>query len=968
MRKNVEMMQEIMSIKGNERISLDEIFQKCGFVPNRDQERAIKHTEGPLLIIAGPGSGKTEVLIYRALNLILRKDIKPENILLCTFTEKAAEQLKARLKLYLFRCGRDDIDLSKMSVGTIHSICNSIIQDHINRIPNLHRNYEVLEELTQTLFLYENFEEIFGEPIEDKYLGRWQSLWYTIEHATLYFNKITEECIDVDLLKRDKNIFLRLLADAYIRYRKKLDETNRIDFSFQQKHVLDLLQNDKWVRKKLRNQYQYIMIDEYQDTNYVQEQLMLYLAKPQNNICVVGDDDQALYRFRGATVRNILEFKSHFKDGECAKEKLQTNYRSHKDIIAVYNDFMNDEIWKEDGKLRYRFPKKIEHNSESADANLDYASVFGIIDKEFAPKKVAEAILFLRKNNIISDLNQVAFFMRSIAYGNIKPFLEEFERRGIPFYAPRAKKYFENDEVKEIVACFIQILSYTGEEVRDKEIFQEITKYCDSVYNELKNKCKTQKKYLKLAEYLDEIASKIHYLKGKDTLEIGLLDIFYQILSYEPFSSYLEDEAMARNLAIFSRLLLLFQQYYHLPIVSAKNKHVMAGRFFNSYLRFLVLNGLNEYEDPYDIFPSGKIQVMTIHQAKGLEFPVVFIAGLEKRNPPRDNIDQVLGPYYHREEFEPPALMNDFDQMRLSYVAFSRPQYLLGLVSTKAPFKYYRRIFDKVADYDTIDKNKWLKIRAKTKEKRAAKLEYGFTSHINVYDTCPRQYLMYKEYEFTPARAAQRIFGSLVHHTIEDIHRHVLEKLPGDLTEDTVLEYFEKNKRGFIKQGVHPFNEEAAREHVLNYFRNNEEIISKVKETEFEVVVEKSDYYLKGILDLIAGDDGSVSILDFKAQSRPSPESAAIENYRRQLAVYAHIVEKKRGVRPARTMIYWTGEAEKANAIMEIHSRPDEVEKVISHFDEVVQKIRKKEFKVQKRPDKKTCSECDFRYCCQIKD
>lgn len=968
MRRDLEKMEELANLTRMKKISLEEIFEKCGFVPNPDQQRAIKHTKGPLLIIAGPGSGKTEVLIYRALNLILRKDVKPENILLCTFTEKAAEQLKARLKLYLSKCRRDDIDLSKMSVGTIHSICNSIIQDHINHIPNLHKNYEVLEELTQTLFLYDNFDEIFGEPVEERYLSSWRSLWYTIEHATLYFNKITEECVDVDRLKKDKDIFVRLLADAYIRYKEKLDETNRIDFSFQQRCVLDLLQNDTLVREKLRGQYQYIMIDEYQDTNYVQEQLLLSLAKPQNNICVVGDDDQALYRFRGATVRNILEFKGHFKEGECAEEKLQTNYRSHKDIVAIYNDFMNDEIWKEDGRLKYRFPKKIKHNVESADANLDYTSVLGILDQEFAPRKVADIILFLKKKDIISDLNQVAFFMRSIAYGNIKPFLEEFERKGIPYYAPRAKKYFENDEVKEIVACFIQILSYRGDKVRDKDIFQEITRYCDSVYENLKNNCQNQKKYENLAKYLDEIGSKIHYLKGKDTLEIGLLDIFYQVLSYEPFSSYLEDEATARNLAIFSRLLLLFQQYYHLPIISAKNKDLLASRFFNSYLRFLVLNGLNEYEDPYDIFPTGKAQIMTIHQAKGLEFPVVFVAGLEKKNPPRDNADPLLGPYYHRKEFEPYGRMNDFDQMRLSYVAFSRPQYLLALISTKTPFKYYRRIFDKVTDYDSVDKNKWLKISVKTKEKRVAKLEYGFTSHINVYDTCPRQYLMYKEYEFTPARAAQRIFGSLVHQTIEDIHRHILEKLPGDMTEEVALDYFEKNKRGFIKQGVHPFNEEAAREHVLNYLRNNKEIISKVKETEFEVVVEKTDYYLKGILDLIAGDDGSLSILDFKAQSRPSPYSTALENYRRQLAVYSYIVEKRRGVKPARTMVYWTGEPEKANAIMEIHAWPDEVEKVISHFDEVVQKIRKKEFRVGKKPDKKTCSECDFRFSCKTGD
>jgi DNA helicase-2/ATP-dependent DNA helicase PcrA len=357
---------------------------------------------------------------------------------------------------------------------------------------------------------------------------------------------------------------------------------------------------------------------------------------------------------------------------------------------------------------------------------------------------------------------------------------------------------------------------------------------------------------------------------------------------------------------------------------------------------------------------------MTIHQAKGLEFPVVIVAGLEKRNPPKENIDQILGPYYHRKEFEPYERITDFDQMRLHYVAFSRAQDLLVLVSRKKPFRYYQEIFEKVKDYENVNKDEWRKIRVKTKEKKTQKLEYGFTSHINVYDICPKQYLMYKEYEFTPARAAQRIFGSLVHQTIEDIHRHVIEKIPEELDEEKVLEYFEINKRGFIKQGVHPFNEEAARDHVLNYFRNNKDMISKVQETEYEVVLEKSNYYLKGILDLIRGEDGKIDILDFKAQPRPEPENSALECYRRQLAVYSHIVKEKKGIEPARTIIYWTGEEEKSKAIMEIGISDEKVKDVADHFDKIVRKIRNKEFEVSNKPDKKVCDECDFRHCCRI--
>jgi DNA helicase-2/ATP-dependent DNA helicase PcrA len=597
-----------------------------------------------------------------------------------------------------------------------------------------------------------------------------------------------------------------------------------------------------------------------------------------------------------------------------------------------------------------------------------YTSIVDVLDEAKAPEKVAEIILFLKNNKIISDFNQIAFFMRSIAYENIKSFLDEFEKKGIPYYAPRAKKYFENNEIKEMVACFIQLLSYDGDDVREKEQFEDLTTYCDASYSVLKNKCQNNENYWKLAKYLDDTSRIICKLTEHQTLEIGPIDIFYKILSFEPFSKYLEDEGTARNLAIFSRLIVLFQQYYHIYVITAKSKGATKGKFFNSFLRFLLLNGLNEYEDPYDIFPSGRIQVMTIHQAKGLEFPVVFVAGLEKKNPPPKNIDQLLGPYYHRKEFEPYKRITDFDQMRLSYVAFSRAQNLLVLVAQKEPFKYYKEIFEQTVDYDDVDKDGWLKISVKVRDHKTKKLEYGFTSHINIYDTCPKQYLMYKEYEFTPARAAQVVFGALVHQTIEDIHRHIIDKIPEKLDEEKALEYFERNKAGFIKQGAHPFNEDAAREHIVNYYRNNKDTIANVQETEFEVIVEKPDYYLKGVLDLIQGEDGKIDILDFKSQAKPNPTSPTLENYRRQLAVYAHIVEKKKGIKPSRTIIYWTGEKDKAKALMEVDTDPQKVDAVIKHFDEVVAKIRNKEFKVNKKPDKKVCAECDFRPCCRTED
>lgn len=950
-------------------MQLNEVFSKCSFEPNENQSKAIETIDGPLLIIAGPGSGKTEVLIYRTLNLILCKEIEPKNILLCTFTEKASEQLKSRLRLYLSKCGKESLDLSQMACGTIHSICNEIILDHINyinEIAELHKNFAVLEELTQILFIFENFDFIFGETIDGKYVSKWGGKWDTIKKSIPFFNKITEECVDIDLLRHDSSLFVKLLSGAYSRYKQKLIDSNHIDFSFQQRYVYELLSKNQYIKVKLQDRYKYIMVDEYQDTNYVQEQIILTLAQNHNNICVVGDDDQALYRFRGATVRNILEFPNHFTDTPCNRVELFTNYRSHKGIISTYNEFMKSDIWNIGDDQVYRFKKEILPDKKDPKYKLQYPSVLTIQEYSNNPSQVANLILFLKENKIVSDYNQIVLFMRSIAFKNTKEYLDEFETRGIPHYAPRSKRFFENQEIREMIAGFTRVLNFEGEEIKEQEQFKELSQYCDSSYAEFKANCHTNQDYLKLGKYLDNKGIETKQLKQNAALEEGLIDIFYRVLSFKPFIDYLEDEAKARNLAILSKLVVLFQQYYKIYVISASSLRKIQYSFFLSFLRFLLLNGLNEYEDPYDIFPSGKVQVMTIHQSKGLEFPVVFVAGLEKKNPPEERVDIYISKYYHRKEFEPPHLIQDFDQMRLSYVAFSRAEDLLILVSDREPFRYYRNLFSTLPSLSIINPAQLKVISTKLKKPKNQKLEYGFTSHINVYDICPRQYLMYKEYDFTPARNAQIVFGSLVHETIEDIHRHVIDKNPANLTEEKVLDYFERNKQGYIKRGIQVFNEEAAKNQILNYYKNNLSEIYRVQETEFEVVVDQEDYYLKGILDLIRGEDGKIDILDFKSQKRPDDNSPFIENYKKQLAIYSYMVEKKRQIKPDRTIIYWTGEEDKDKAFMDIDTGDSRISEVMSHFNETVHKIKNKEFKVIQKPDKKICSDCDFRHCCEI--
>ena len=232
---------------------------------NENQKMAVAHIDGPLLIIAGPGSGKTLVLVVRTLNILLQGKVEPKEIVLCTFTEKAAFELRDRVAQAARTLGYTG-DLSQLQVGTIHSICN----DHLSRFRHhteLGAGYEVLDELTQPLFLFENFEQIVAEPQPGgKYLGKWSTRWTAIRGLTEFFNKITEELVEPEALIASGDPLLQQLGAAYQRYEEALRERDRLDFAHQQKVFYDLLRNPE-IGEQVQEEVHYVMVDEYQDTN-----------------------------------------------------------------------------------------------------------------------------------------------------------------------------------------------------------------------------------------------------------------------------------------------------------------------------------------------------------------------------------------------------------------------------------------------------------------------------------------------------------------------------------------------------------------------------------------------------------------------------------------------------------------------------------------------------------------------------
>ncbi|GAV31784.1 superfamily I DNA and RNA helicases [Coriobacteriaceae bacterium EMTCatB1] len=928
---------------------------------NDDQRRVVGTLEGPLLVIAGPGSGKTLCLVLRTLNALLLGKAEPSEIILCTFTEKAALELRDRLAEAASLCGYQS-DLTSLRTGTIHSICNALIQEYRHHTP-LGAGFETLDDLTQLLFIYENFTELLGEGAEPPYLGKWGSKWDTIRRLTERFNKLTEELVDPAALIADPDPYIAELGRVFDRYGQLLLERNRVDFSHQQKVAWQLMQ-EPLVREQVAGRIRYVMVDEYQDTNYVQEQLMLDLSSLAGNLCVVGDEDQALYRFRGATVRNILEFAKRFP--ECPVVKLQTNYRSHRDIIAAYDRWMASAQWQDRSGQRYRYDKTIAPPKGEKFAH--YPAVFQIwgTSARDEAERFADLVVFLKDNEVIEDYNQVALLMYSVQKKYSSPFIEALKRRGIPAFCPRARTYFENEEVRLMVACLATVLGFyeDGQGEGGGRNAESMRAYVDECLVELAAAVQGSPG---LQRRLQEFSAQVEALRDRDSLDVRLADVFYRLLGEEPFVSFVKDENRARNLAMFSSMLSTLQAYYHLNVITGRNKQYMKFALFGSMLPVIFGAGMNEFEDKDAPFPSGYVQIMTIHQSKGLEFPVVAVDSLTATAGVAKQVDQELSRFYHREPYEPAGMITEFDNMRLFYVAFSRAQNLLVLSSHERPHARFAPIWDDLQQWPHVDRETLAKQRWNARERKGPKRRFSFTGDLKIYETCPRQYEFFRHYDFTPSRSATIFFGLLVHQTIEEIHRLVLEGRLGELDDARITQLFEKTYGLLTLQDVRPVGEEAkqaALEQVKRYVRLNRDTMARVEETEVDVSVEKNGYILHGVVDLLLGADGKLEVLDFKASKRPDDGDPILRDYERQLCTYAHILERRHGRRPDRLLLYWTGEESRERALMEFPYREELVAEAAEHFDEVVRRILARDFCVSERPDSSICKECDVRPVC----
>lgn len=952
---------------------------------NESQKAAIL-SEGPTLLIAGPGTGKTYTIIQRVLYLIREKRVKPEEIMLVTYTQKASKELTTRLTDVLSKAGIE-VNLHEMYIGTFHHICRQILKE-FQEYTHLPKNYLSVDQFEQQYLVYEHLQEFAAIPnfrrvIQDSYLKQGKligiSPWHQCQTICRYVNGLSEELLLPEEMRRTCGNQLggriEVLARMMMKYTRLEEERHFIDFSRLQKETYALLSSHPEILDSLQKRIRYIMIDEYQDTNFIQEQLIRLMGGSSQQIFVVGDDDQSIYRFRGASIGNILEFSKTYET--CHTFKLDTNYRSHPGIVRFCMDWMRGlKSWRgADGRM-FRYVKGDIH-AASEETGTPVLRITGK-DLSECHARIADFIEGLKERGQITDYNQVAVLCSSVKSNASRALQLQLRRKGIASYAPRAGWFFKRQEVEWLIGTLLLLFPSFSDSMENRDDMQETRGILDTYFECMgvarMMLAKTGHRALK--DWLDRTRSVISYEKK---LPASFLHLVYQMLSFAPFSDILDsavrgESNAARNLSAITRLIARFG--FFLPENHGHGEETVEDvhLFFFRYLRLWFENGVNEYEDEERYAPSGSVSFLNIHQAKGLEYPVVIVPSLDERarwDAESDLISRVVEKVSGRKPAEPPKEMKNFDLWRKYYTAFSRAETLLVLASSQKKgdtSEEFQWIMPALPAYNAKEAD-YHHLTCRPVGRNVFKPRFAFTSQIALYEECPMKYLWHRVYRFAGTQGSHAMYGELVHETIEDIHRAVLRGEADRATPSVIYGWMMANYISLSDKENSWLPEAKLKQafsEILGYvdFRKGNWDDALAAECPLELV--KDDYILNGTIDLLSGDGDQVRVIDFKTGKKPPMDSPLMEKYLSQLEVYAYLVETKLGRSVERLVLYFTSDGKDPCVVFPMSK--ERVKKRIEEFDETSRRILARDFarrcEMKKNELPTACRFCDFRKYC----
>ncbi|MBZ4418754.1 UvrD-helicase domain-containing protein [Myxococcus sp. RHSTA-1-4] len=693
-----------------------------GHLPlSSEQERALRHDHraAPLWIIAGPGTGKTHTLVWLVLKRLLVDRVAPERVFLTTFTRKAATELESRLVLSRQKLvdakvpGADGFEVTQLCIGTLHSLCSRILQDV--RYPPAFRIRVLEDEMAQQFFVRRSSNPLLR--CDD--ISFWSRFGFIeadarfppntaarCEAACQLFNRMTENSVDLQAMLDSGDEHLQRLAEAYKSYEEKLTERQRTDQAHLQRYFLDFLSSAEGRAWKAEGFT--VLVDEYQDTNPIQEQVYFTLAGAQGDLTVVGDDDQSLYRFRGATVESLVEF-----DRACQVRLnrkplpvyLSENRRSHPGIVAWVNRFIGAHPDMVDTSVRVRAPGK-PALSATSDILGAYKSVWAIAERKTpdAATKVVSMIRDLKREGLVQDYSQIAllsFSTRETSH-SIGTYTKALREAKIPLYNPRSNTAHKDERFLGMLGALSNILD-PDSAYQDSAVVRLPNGVIDYVDRARSAYAALAPSHPELARYVDASiqavrrarydGSKDHnYLTRQGGRRVTGSGLLYKLLAHEPFASELTDPEGGERLKVLNLVLAEYESLFYdgeLKLEPGEEGTRLFGRTLQNFYGVFaegVHDGLNDPEDDEISIIPGQVNVMTIHQAKGLEFEVVFVLRPDKQPFVGSThiLEDELDPYVRRLTRPPHRRSQELraaeDTVRLYFVAYSRAKRLLVLV------------------------------------------------------------------------------------------------------------------------------------------------------------------------------------------------------------------------------------------------------------------------------------------------
>lgn len=860
---------------------------------NIHQEKAIKQLKGPVLIIAGPGTGKTYTLVERVAYMVGDQGIKPSEIMVTTFTNKASIEILDRLSLK-FKEKNITKDVNEMLLGNFHGVCRRILNEYIHLTP-LSPNFTNIDDIEQKYLIKRNLHKFIN-------IKNFDTVIYP-KYATNNIQQLVNKVCEYGILERDtKDKKYKVIFDIVKTYEEILIERNMIDFPHILFYTYELIVKNKEVRESLQNRINYIMVDEYQDTNTVQEKIIFSILNDNKNICVVGDDDQSLYRFRGATVGNILEFQNRFSNVEVVN--LSQNYRSEDSIVKFYRDYMKKNIDQNQNISEFRKPKLLY---------TDYVSnedrVVKIIEdsEDLWSHKILQTVRELKAENKVNSINEIAILCGSVNHPNILKLIKLFKKEGIDVYIPKSNTLLSKIEVKKLIGAIYAVFKkYMDTNIKkyDEEtrIFLENT-YIE--FNKSNNKTKDIDNYIK----------KMSNFISTEKHPVDLYDIAYRLFAYDPFYTYMKEESKAKNLSRFLELFNSFSLISGMHKINAKNIDIFINLYFYEFINFIKRQKISEYEENTIIPDENTISILTIHASKGMEYPVVIMASLWEdiykyyENSFNKLSNSFIKQFSNSNSKEPMEYANALDFYRKNYTGFSRAKELLILAGIKYEkynvSKEYRTILENLPFYD-INK---LNIDKKEKKDNKVKSLYAFTTDIVPYLKNPIEYYYTNVLKFSFPKDVGLHYGSLVHETIEFINKSIIigKKIDKSIIRDNLTENATKKEKNgaFLLKGEYL---KKALDEVLGYYKDLNNIGEPIY-SELEIKYSTDDYILVGNIDMVyKKEDGSYNIMDFKTGTPPdrSENQDFLEDYVKQLNLYCYLYEKTKGVKIESMALYFT--------------------------------------------------------------